>query len=219
MNQVKIWTLLLVIVCATAPLSARHKKKKGKPSALETGLSVQIQLSEPKAGPAIPVKPLRRPDSLLYWSTTLILSWDDYWGKPDPKSQLTAFSSWQITLQQANLNSGNTPDVLVALNRYQCWKNPKKQLTSDALIHEKVHFNIAELYARKIRKAYSFLDSANPNLKAEVNATYNNLLAAARALDAQYDKETENGNNTDQQRQWNMKVSSQMSELSSFASQ
>ncbi len=215
MNRIKLLLLAVFTIGISLTISAKHKNRQR--AKIDTGLRVSIKLSDPKPEIKLPPKPTRNPDSILYWKPDLNFTWDEFWGKPDIKKQLSAYTSWGIILSpHPDPATGAPATVSSVFYKYKSWKNPKKPLTTALLIHEKVHFNIAELYARKMRKAFSQVGSGGSGY--EINTIYQQLLAEMNKMQVDYDKETDNSKQEDRQREWNMKISTMMSELSLFGS-
>ena len=179
------------------------------------------KLLTPKPVPPKGPKPkeVRKADSLIRWTTTVSFTWDDFWGKPDAKSAYSAmcFSGVHYT-EQPDIYNGLPITIICEFNKYKSWKNPKKKLDVYLLIHEKVHFNISELYARMIRSECSKIDRSKPDAKATMIAVFNRLSDELKKFQDEYDTATDHSKKEDRQAEWNMKVSSMMRDLAKFAS-
>ena len=181
--------------------------------------STRLLTPKPVAPAGPKPKEVRRADSMLNWTANVSFTWDDFWGKPDPKSASPVSSTPGLSyIEKPDPYTGQPITIVCAFNRYKSWKNPKKGLTTKLLIHEKVHFNIYELYARKIRSECSRVDKSSPNAKAEMIAIFNRLVVEAKKFNVDYDVATDYSNKEDKQTEWNMKVSAMMSDLVLFAS-
>lgn len=80
--------------------------------------------------------------------------------------------------------------------------------------HEYVHFAIAELYARKIRKSISELSSKSyPKIIKNVNKIFYELDKEKNSIQIKYDEETNHNRNIREQKRWRTYV---MEELKKY---
>ena len=100
-------------------------------------------------------------DTLIMWSEDYKLKWSDFRGNPDP--EYATLPDYQQTKAISNIGTtskyelnGNifTFKVEVYFNRYKSWTVLK---TDQLLEHEQIHFDIAELYRRKIIRVFDSL--------------------------------------------------------------
>ena len=79
------------------------------------------------------------------WSN---LEWNDFNGITSPFTDFDAAIFSDIYLEQDSLN--NTFRAYAAQNNQKSWKKDQDEDSDDLLNHEQYHFNIAEVYARKM---------------------------------------------------------------------
>lgn len=91
--------------------------------------------------------------SFVIWQDS-VLSSNDFLAVPDSSSKYSAISSLGIkSFNIVNNKSGYSFDLVAVFNKSKSWiKNNKSQ---NLLVHEQVHFDIFEVYTRKIRKELS----------------------------------------------------------------
>ncbi len=92
----------------------------------------------------------------------------------------------------------------------ESWYKPE-QCTDNTLTHEQLHFDIAELFARKMRnrlRRTSFSD----DVKEEVRRIYKDILQALKDYQDQYDWETNFSRNLEKQLEWNQKIAEALKE-------
>lgn len=85
--------------------------------------------------------------------------------------------------------------------------------------HERGHFDICEIYARKLRQRMlkkNFLKVKNIN--AEINEMYNQINTELKEAQDKYDKQTEHSMNMVQQKSWEAKISTDLNELYEYSS-
>ncbi|NNE76815.1 MAG: DUF922 domain-containing protein, partial [Pricia sp.] len=90
------------------------------------------------------------------------------------------------------------------------WYQPE---LCDAVIlsHEQLHFDISELYARKMRKRLAE-SQFTQNIKAEVKAIYKDVLRELNNFQNKYDRETDFSRNLNQQLIWNKMIANALKE-------
>lgn len=89
------------------------------------------------------------------------------------------------------------------------WYNPKicNEIT---LVHEQLHFDITELFARKMRTEMAATDFTK-NVKAEVKAIYKRTLRELNNFQNRYDDETNYSRNLEQQKIWIQSIEKELS--------
>lgn len=87
------------------------------------------------------------------------------------------------------------------------------------LAHEQLHFDITELFARKLRKALTEFDFDNArNLKADLQALYRNAEQERALMQQQFDVETRHSMNEAAQLEWQKYIKEELSKLKKFSS-
>jgi predicted secreted Zn-dependent protease len=70
------------------------------------------------------------------------------------------------------------------------------------LAHEQAHFDITEIFARKLHKALMEYDFDQSTYKRDINSIYQRVVAEKEAFQAAYDKETDHSRNKRIQYEW-----------------
>lgn len=152
------------------------------------------------------------------WSADRKLQWSDFKGSyfKTQWAAATTATSISYSFSVVEQNDQRFLDIAVGCEFYpqKSWYKPE---LCDALIlsHEQLHFDIAELHARKFRKKLSetrFTD----NVKEEVREIYAMVLKQLYIFQNKYDRETDFSRDLQQQLVWNQMISK---ELASFENQ
>ena len=85
-------------------------------------------------------------------------------------------------------------------------------------MHEQGHFNIAELFARKLRKAFAEYNFNAHTVGKDIDKLFILNKQERNEMDALYDKETNRSQNGQQQVLWNKKIKSELDNFKQFAS-
>src|SRR5262245_30641208 len=86
----------------------------------------------------------------IQWRSDYKLKWEDFLGKVDSLSTYGAVSNVLIKFSFHNNDKDFTYKIYCAFNKRTSWVRIP---TCDGLIHEQGHFDIGEIFARKLRQA------------------------------------------------------------------
>jgi hypothetical protein len=151
--------------------------------------------------------------SVIVWNEYYTLGWQDFEGKRTEEAIGDAGSVVQIKAKPYLVKNKVKYEVAALFLRNKSWvSDPSEEL----LIHERLHFDIAELCARKIRKKIQELSNSKITDIKIYNTLIQELLEESNTMDRQYDIETLHGALLKKQKQWEAKVKDELRELESF---
>lgn len=126
------------------------------------------------------------------WEAHKPLTWSDFRGAPDRFSKFAATSNTGISHTYSVNSKGyfvaNSSQVRANFYPNLSWYIPKL-INETTLAHEQTHFDISELHARILRKELSDRRFSH-NAKREITAIYENVEKARKAMQYQFDRET-----------------------------
>jgi len=151
----------------------------------------------------------------IYWSDTKQITWKDF--KKDQKSpkHKTHSAIGILILPEQKDDQTMIANVYAAFNKENSGKSDADGQTDDALHHEQVRFDLAEVHARMERKQlpdssyktigrfYSIAQKVNKQANKEFNDE-----------SAKYDEETKMGANDTAQQRWDKYVQAQLDKYS-----
>ena len=146
----------------------------------------------------------------LEWNEFYQLSWDNFQGEPSRGSIGDAGTAVKITAKPYYKGRKIAYDVHALFDRKNSWFKEKDVAL---LAHEQLHFDIAELYARRIRKKVAELSLRNERDLKQYNLEINKLLEESNVMDLQYDMETLHGGNIRKQKMWKEKIDRELERL------
>jgi predicted secreted Zn-dependent protease len=153
---------------------------------------------------------------LLEWNEFYQLQWHDFQGKRTDDAIGDAGTVVQIKAKPYMLKKKVRYDVYAYFSRKKSWASD----TSDALLrHERLHFDIAEVYARKIRKKIQELSDRDVNDVKTYNAAVQEILEESNEADRLYDIQTLHGSLPKRQAEWAKKVRQELTELKRYKRQ
>ncbi|MFY9310313.1 MAG: hypothetical protein WAQ28_14800 [Bacteroidia bacterium] len=157
-------------------------------------------------------------NEVIVWQKDRPLTWDDFKGKP-AKRFAVASTNYDINKIIEQVGKDSSTVEIKAI--FFCNKSWKKQdwIDETVLAHEQKHFDIVELYARKLRKMVASKTYTSFNdLKTKSDSLYAVIDKAMDVYQDEYDEKTEGSMNGEQQRLWNKKIIDQIKELDNYSS-
>jgi len=154
-------------------------------------------------------------DSLIIWDKNYKLRWGDFLGnRTIPMKNFSAISSLEIYLTTTYYkNEVLYYTVIPLFNRN---KSVTRNFNDQLLEHERLHFDILELFARKIRKEFKLLEENNAceNSYLEI---FNEYRSSLWLYQNKYDIATKHSLNQKNQQIWNVKISKELNKLEAFS--
>jgi hypothetical protein len=152
---------------------------------------------------------------IIIWEEGKFLTWDDFQGKP--AKRFSAASTHYNTFKTTEEKGGKAEVVVEAVfYKNKSWKKVS-WINQQVLEHEQKHFDIVELYARKLRKQIrEYKYSSYENLKTISDSLYDAMDKEMDNFQDQYDDETDASMNGDKQREWNRKIIEGLKEFSAY---
>jgi hypothetical protein len=152
-------------------------------------------------------------DESIQW-TSKRLTWDDYMAKPSMDDEAAAVTSTGIGIEYQVRNSQLSYKITCMFSKIRSWGRYKSDYI---LSHEQGHFDITEIFARKLAKEideYTF----NPrSFKTDLNKIYKNVMKEKEDYQDLYDRETDYSRNRTKQADWLKKISDELNELAGWA--
>ncbi len=145
----------------------------------------------------------------ISWNANSRLSWDDFKGKTPLNSRAAAITASGITYRFSTSGTKDDMEVDFKIDTYfyptKSWYQP--ELIDDVILgHEQLHFDISELYARKMEARLANESFTHGNVKAKVRSIYKEILKEVDDFQNQYDDETNFSRDREQQAIWNEKI-------------
>jgi hypothetical protein len=160
---------------------------------------------------------------LIPWDAETLLTWADFQGEPPANVghlpdaaavhvTIKWHTSYAVRSQRANGYSwlGSVQDLVVSnlMNPRFSWVVASKA-TPAILRHEQFHFNLNEVYRRKLAETLSGLqiqgstaEATKALLDERIQETAAEILDRLSAIQTQYNQETASGTDSEAQKQW-----------------
>ncbi len=151
----------------------------------------------------------------ILWSPDKKLNWAQFKGVPDTISAESAATKTRIevdVISQKQIVEFNVPCFFES--------NKSWSMTNDSaiLVHEQIHFDIAEVAARNLRKELCELKYTNGmNIKSTVKDLYHKNIKFLISFQTKYDNETNHSRNKNNQKIWGERVSELLKNLKNYS--
>lgn len=152
-------------------------------------------------------------EETILWSEAQRITWEDFKGQPDNDTDAAAITASGLSYDlSASIGKRGKVDVVCTVSAYfYPYESWFKQQYADGniLSHERLHFDITELMARKFRKRIEEGEFTK-NVKMEVKQIYKEVNASLDSLQNAYDLETHFSIDKEKQLLWQIKVAKEL---------
>ena len=145
----------------------------------------------------------------IHWSPDTKLKWENFKGSPDINSKYKSVTAVSINYSVTHNRKRFSFKVACVFYKNRSWV--KAGAGNNLLLHEQGHFDLTELYARKLRKAfktYNFSDTAS------IEKDFDKIASAIRKerdkINRLYDVETNYSHNLKMQLYWRNKINKEL---------
>lgn len=150
-------------------------------------------------------------------------NWSMFKGKVKPE-HLTSFGGHTAAVTVSTIsytselrNYQAKINITALFNPQESWTlYPHLEHPEEALNHEKRHFQICEIYARKFRKMVSVTRFNQKNFHPEIEYIFKKITEDYRAEQNRYDQETKHSLDAHQQAIWNAHIDKELKNLSAY---
>ena len=163
----------------------------------ETGLFVNSE-----EGEYIPWTPIQR------------LTWDDFQSEPKMGTDAVASTSTSLGIAYQMVAGKLSYHISCNFSRIKSWGLMK---TDYILAHEQGHFDITEIFARKLNEALLNYDFSRRTFKRDINELYQSIVRQKEEYQNMYDNETDHSRDRKTQYDWLEKIQKLLEETESYA--
>ena len=150
----------------------------------------------------------------IVWDESRPLSWEDFRGAVNHSSHADAATAIHISAKPYRQKKKIYYVVDACFVPDKSWSRERSETL---LRHEQLHFDLAELYARKVRKKISEFRQMGVRDIPEYNQAISKILAESNAVDIRYDFETLHGTLPDRQSEWEKTIALELEILKPFS--
>lgn len=148
------------------------------------------------------------------WIDTRKLNWEDFQSEPQKNSEAVASTSTEMGLTYVVKNNSFTYNITCNFSKTKSWGIVK---TPYILAHEQGHFDVTEIFARKLHKALQEYQFNHNNYRNEISRIYDNIVEQKEAFQKLYDKHSDHSRNHKHQFHWQDKIEEFLLETAPYA--
>jgi hypothetical protein len=147
------------------------------------------------------------------WAEHQKLSWEDFQGPVRASDEESAAATHcGMGFRINGMTQSGKPDVTVYNTFYtkKSWVRHDAKITS-ILEHEQGHFDLCEIFTRKLRLRVSDVSLNTPDMKESLLAIFSDVNNEYEICQQAYEDETTHGTNIHEQKRWMEKISKELS--------
>jgi hypothetical protein len=168
-------------------------------------------------GLALNQAPNPLPESQITWVKDQPLTWNDFEGTPDNSTHLHAYTRTSL---KTDFLSNTSNSAVLAVSGYfdksESWVKPD-QKTDRLLVHEQRHFDMSEIYRRKLmQKLESFEGFSFKNFSKEASRIFNEIFQELTSEQKRYDQETQHSKIEDKQKAWGEYIDKELEKMKAY---
>ena len=160
------------------------------------------------------LKSINEDDESIPWSITRKLGWEDFLCEPKRNTDAVASTSTSLGLAYQTTNGILTYSITCNFSKNKSWGLLK---TEYILAHEQGHFDITEIFARKLYKALQDYPVNKKTFKQDINDIYHAIVKEKEDMQAAYDGETDHSRSRKIQYEWLKKIEILLNETEPYA--
>ena len=153
-------------------------------------------------------------EELIPWSASRKLTWSDNLAKPDPNSDAAASTTTYLGIEYSMKNNSFGYKINCSFSKTRSWGLHK---TDYILSHEQGHFDIAEVYARKLHKKLSEYRFNKKTYQKDLRKIYEDITEEKEETQNEYDRQTRHSINKNRQAEWLKKIENMLEEYADWA--
>ncbi len=148
-------------------------------------------------------------DDLIAWNPERKLTWDDYRGEPDASADAAASTTTLLTVSYQFNRTGFKFNIRSGFDPSRSWGIHR---TAYILSHEQGHFDLAEVYARKLYRKLSEYRYDAKTYRKDLKKIYDEVISEKEKMQNKYDDETRHSINKVRQAEWLKKIATLLEE-------
>ena len=153
-------------------------------------------------------------EELIEWSANRRLTWNDYKAKPEPGSGAAASTTTYLGIEYDFSGGGFSFKISSSFSRDRSWGQNKSEYI---LGHEQGHFDIAEIFARRLNKEMSEYEYNQTSYPQDLKKIYEEVMKDKEDMQNEYDDETDHSINRVKQAEWLKKIEKMLEELKKYS--
>jgi hypothetical protein len=157
---------------------------------------------------------LKESGDYLPWANVRPLTWDDFLCEPKRNTDAVALTSTALGIAYNVGGNQLHYEITCGFSKAKSWGLLK---TDYILAHEQGHFDITEIYARKLHKELLDYKFSKRTFRQDVNDIYDRVVKEKEAFQLTYDGLTDHSRNKSVQKEWLERIQELLIETEPYA--
>ena len=153
-------------------------------------------------------------DDHIKWQEDRKLTWDDFKAAPLKIGNTAAMTTTHLGFSYNITNGKITYRIECRFEKKKSWGLVKNEWV---LKHEQGHFDVAEIFARRLNKSISEYQFNKNSFQKDLDAIYKSVVAEKEKYQQQYDDETDYSRIKQKQEEWLKKIEGELKQTKSWA--
>ena len=153
-------------------------------------------------------------DEYIPWVPDYRLTWDDFLCAPKRNTDAVASTSTALGIAYQIRNGKLSYQITCKFSKNKSWGLVK---TPYILAHEQGHFDITEIFARKLYQALKDYRLSRSTFQNDINRIYETVVDSKEAFQAAYDAETDHSRNKRKQDEWLERIDNLLADTQPYA--
>jgi hypothetical protein len=150
----------------------------------------------------------------IKWNDSRKLVWDDFRAAPQKNGDVAALTATHLGFSYNVVNGKISYNIECRFEKNKSWGLVKNDWI---LKHEQGHFDIAEIFARKLFKVLSEYRFNKNSFQKDLDAVYKKIVSEKENFQQEYDVETDFSRNKNSQEKWLKKIEAELLQFKSWA--
>lgn len=163
------------------------------------------------SGPDLPDR-----SHVIVWDENRLLLYDDFKSDSGPKGSEAALAVVGMEYSAAMNSRKYEVSIVTMFDTRKSWFSQEMLGNEYILKHEQGHFDLAEIHARRLRKAIAEYNFRNKDVFDKVSAMYKEANRKLHRDQLRYDMETNHSVKPGEQKKWEQKISSELKLLEKY---
>jgi len=163
----------------------------------------------------VPLVAWAQEEEFIEWSSAKKLTWGDYLASPSSLSDAAAITSTALGIEYHLRNNILSYKITCRFSKTRSWGKDK---TNYILQHEQGHFDITEIFARKLAKEIKNYKFNPRTYQEDLSKLYKKVMDEKEQYQNKYDAETDYSRNKEKQSEWLKRIEDELEELEVFTS-
>jgi hypothetical protein len=153
-------------------------------------------------------------DEYIPWIPDYRLTWDDFLCEPKRNTDAVASTSTALGIAYQIRSGKLMYQITCKFSKNKSWGLVK---TPYILAHEQGHFDITEIFARKLYQALDGYRMNRSTFQNDINRIYETIVNAKETFQTAYDLETDHSRNKRKQTEWLERIDNLLADTQPYA--